>query len=99
MTRRGWNHRVIRHRNEAYEDEQYFYVVHNVYYEIDGDSEEIFAWSEEGLAPQGETLEDLKAVLELYQAALAKPVLEEAPGAKDGDAPVLREVDCAEPGP
>ena len=96
MTRRVWNHRVIRHRNEADEDEPYFYVVHEVHYEIDGDSEEVVAWSEEGRAPQGETLEDLKIALERYQAALAKPVLEEMPGG-DGDVPTLREVDGAEP--
>ena len=53
MTRRVWNHRVIRHRHVSGWDEPYFYVVHEVHYEIDGDSEEIVAWSEEGRAPQG----------------------------------------------
>ncbi len=97
--RRVWNHRVIRHRNEAYEDEPYFYVVHEVHYEIGGDTEEIVGWSVEGLAPRGDTLEDLKIALERYLAALAKPVLEEVPGGGgDDDVPTLREVDRAEPG-
>ena len=98
--RRVWNHRVIRRRNEAYEDEQYFYVVHDVYYEIDGDSEEIVGWTADAVAPQGDTLAELQDVLELFKAALAKPVLEEVPGAGgDDDVPMLREVGRDEPGP
>lgn len=93
-----WNHRVIRHRHVSGWDEPYFYVVHEVHYEIDGDSEEIVGWSVEGLAPQGDTLEELRKVLELYLAALAKPVLEEVPGAGGDNVPTLREVDPAEPG-
>lgn len=89
-----WNHRVIRHRHVSGWDEPYFYVVHEVHYEIDGDAQEIVAWSVEGRAPQGNTLEELREDLELYLAALAKPVLEEVPGAGgDDDVPVLREVD------
>ena len=99
MTRRVWNHRVIRHRHVSGWDTPYFYVVHEVHYEIDGDSEEIVAWSVEGLAPQGDTLEELRTALERYLAALAKPVLEVVPGAGgDDDVPTLREVDGAEPG-
>ena len=93
-----WNHRVIRHRHVPGWDEPYFYVVHEVHYEIDGDSEEIVGWSVEGLAPQGDTLEDLRDELELYLAALAKPVLEEVPGAGGDNVPTLREVDPVEPG-
>lgn len=93
--RRVWNHRVVRHRHVSGWGDPYFYVVHEVHYEIDADSEEIVAWSEEGRAPQGDTLEDLKVTLERYLAALAKPVLEEMPGA-EGGVPVLREVGGAE---
>ena len=55
-----WNHRVIRHRHVSGWDEPYFYVVHEVHYEIDGDSEEIVAWSVEGRAPHGDTLAELR---------------------------------------
>ena len=89
-----WNHRVIRHRHVSGWDEPYFYVVHEVHYEIDGDAEEIVAWSVKGRPPHGDTLAELREVLELYLAALAKPVLEEVPGAGgDDDVATLREVD------
>ena len=98
--RSGWNHRVIRHRHVSGWDEPYFYRVHEVHYEIDADSEKIVAWSEDAVAPQGNTLEDLRDELELFKAALVKPVLEEVPGAGgDDDVPTLREVDRSEPGP
>ena len=97
--RRVWNHRVIRHRYVSGWDVPYFYRVHGVYYEIDGDSEEIVGWTADAVAPQGDTLAELQDVLELFKAALAKPVLEEVPGAGgDDDVPTLREVDRAAPG-
>ena len=97
---RVWNHRVIRHRHVSGWGVPYFYVVHEVHYEIDGDSEEVVAWSEEGRAPLGDTLAELQDVLELFKAALAKPVLEEVAGAGgDDDMPTLREVGRDEPGP
>ena len=59
-----WDYRVI-------EDKENFRI-HEVYY---NDAGEITAISEDSIAPEGETLEELKDDLKYYFAALKRPVL------------------------
>ncbi len=59
-----WDYRVI-------EDKENFRI-HEVYY---NDAGEIAAISEDSIAPEGETLEELKDDLKYYFAALKRPVL------------------------
>lgn len=59
-----WDYRVI-------EDKENFRI-HEVYY---NDAGEITAISEDPIAPEGETLEELKDDLKYYFAALKRPVL------------------------
>lgn len=63
-----WDYRII-------EDKENFRI-HEVYY---NDAGEITAISEDSIAPEGETLEELKDDLKYYFAALKRPVLK-----KDG---------------
>lgn len=67
-----WNYRVIKRYYPVSED--YTYNVHEVYY-TDGDVP--VSYSSLPVKPQGSTLEELKADLERFQAALSKPVLTE----------------------
>ncbi|HQU30657.1 MAG: hypothetical protein HRU72_02205 [Planctomycetia bacterium] len=59
-----WNYRVIEDKGK--------FRIHEVYY---NDAGEITAISEDPIAPEGETLEELKDALEYYFAALKRPVL------------------------
>ena len=59
-----WNYRVIEDKGK--------FRIHEVYY---NDAGEITAISEDQIAPEGETLEELKNDLEYYFAALKNPVL------------------------
>ena len=59
-----WDYRVI-------EDKENFRI-HEVYY---NDAGEITAISEDSIAPEGETLEELKDDLKYHFAALKRPVL------------------------
>lgn len=59
-----WDYRII-------EDKENFRI-HEVYY---NDAGEITAISEDSIAPEGETLEELKDDLKYYFAALKRPVL------------------------
>lgn len=59
-----WDYSVI-------EDKENFRI-HEVYY---NDAGEITAISEDSIAPEGDTLEELKDDMEYYFAALRRPVL------------------------
>lgn len=59
-----WDYRII-------EDKENFRI-HELYY---NDAGEITAISEDSIAPEGDTLEELKDDLKCYFAALKRPVL------------------------
>lgn len=66
-----WNHRVIK-------DEHGQYMIHEVYYDKDGNIE---TWTENSTSPCGdESLADLKEDIKIYVKALEKPVLIEVEG-------------------
>lgn len=64
----GWNHRVVKH---THEDEEAYHV-HEAYYDDSGNATSITA---NPVAPMGGTVDELRAELELFKAALDKPVL------------------------
>ena len=66
-----WNYRVVRTANG---DEEWF-AIYEIYYDDDGRPE---ARTEAPAHPAGKTLEELAEDLRSYQAALRKPVLEDA---------------------
>ncbi len=60
------------HRNHRVVNNGEFFHIHKVYYKDNG---EIDGWTENPVSPAGETLEELKADMEMFKAALNKPVL------------------------
>ena len=86
----SWNHRVIRRvRNPNGNEEETFHALHEVYYD---EQDRIKGWTKDAMAPIGETVEELRAELRMFTAALDKPVLEEAKGEGPGAPEQLREV-------
>lgn len=65
----GWNYRVMK---REYPDKRYSYAIYEVYYNEAGKAE---MQSVDPMYIYGETLEELKADLQLYMKALDKPVL------------------------
>ncbi|MFA5634999.1 MAG: hypothetical protein WC977_03750 [Anaerovoracaceae bacterium] len=59
-----WDYRVVRSLQG--------YAIHEVYYD---DDENIRLWSEGGIAPGGDTLEELTGDLYAMMVALERPVL------------------------
>ncbi len=76
----SWNHRVIRrvYKSETYEET--LYGVYEVYYNPDGS---IFAYTENPVDAEAETLEDLQEILEWMLKSLDKPVLDYGKITKD----------------
>lgn len=66
-----WNHRVVK----VTEGDELFYGIHEAYYHK-GEGEP-YAWTDEPVAPIGETLDELRIELERMLAALDKPVIEQ----------------------
>lgn len=65
-----WNHRIIRHVNrQGFE----FYAIHEVYYNAEGG---VSSFTEESIAPYGETPAELRAELERMLGACSKPALD-----------------------
>ena len=64
-----WNHKVIRKQDGRGE---YYYEIHEVYYEKDG-----LSWISAPRTPLGDTLDDLKEILERMLKACDKPVMVE----------------------
>lgn len=64
-----WNHRVLRKKDVGGE----WYAVHEVYYDKKGKPT---GATQDEVGPCGETLEQLKAELEMFARALDKPVLD-----------------------
>jgi hypothetical protein len=49
-----------------------WFMIHEVYYD---ENNKIVSWTENPVAPAGETIEDLRKELQLFLDALNKPVL------------------------
>lgn len=67
---RSWNHRVMEHKGLNNEK---FYAIHEVYYE--DDVVESWTLGEEGMAPFGDTAEELTSDLHHMIEAAKKPIL------------------------
>lgn len=67
----GWNYRVIRKQVEI---DYYQYEIHEVYYDDDGTIE---SWTEQPIAPFGESFLELQNDLNYMAKATQKPILEE----------------------
>ena len=66
-----WNHRVVKHVDTQYDETTY--LIHEVYYEGD---DEIVAKTQDGVAPMGDTLEELRNELMNMLAACEKEILD-----------------------
>jgi len=66
-----WNHRVFKQVTEH----EVWYEIHEAYYEDDKKIPEM--WTENAIAPGGETIEELKAELKRMIKCLDKPILME----------------------
>jgi hypothetical protein len=65
-----WNHRVIRHE----ENGEVWYAIHECFYEKPDDDSNL-SWTENEIAPIGETVDELRETLERMLKALDKPIL------------------------
>ncbi len=65
-----WNHRLMRRFDEVSGEE--VYQIHEVFYE----EGEVKGWTENGVAPIGETKKELKRELKRMLDSLDKPVLD-----------------------
>ena len=68
----NWNYRVIRKKDKK--SKMVSYEVHEVYYSKKG---KIKGWTEDAVAPFGETVKELKRDMKLFKKALELPVLVE----------------------
>lgn len=68
----SWNHRVIRKKQDD-PDEPYFYQIHEVHYNDDG---EVWLWTENPTSPCGGDIEELKRDLLHFAEALDEPILD-----------------------
>ena len=66
-----WNHRVVERTIVEFGKPVKWLGIHEVFY--DGDS---VGWTDEPVAVQGETVEELRETLHRMLAALDKPVIE-----------------------
>ena len=67
-----WNYRVIRKHHT--DTDSVTYHVHEVYYRDDGYME---GWTQESVAPMGETAEELREDIKYFLHAFRRPTLEE----------------------
>lgn len=70
-----WNHRVVRRTAPPITKNgppYVYYEIHEVYYDEQG----MMGMTQEPINPHGESLEDLKWVLEKMLASLEKPVID-----------------------
>ena len=65
-----WNHRVMKHEKADGDDD--WYQIHEVYYDS---KREPGSWTKEGIAPGGNTLEDLRDELIMMLEATEKEIL------------------------
>ncbi|MCP5537444.1 MAG: hypothetical protein H7A51_14575 [Akkermansiaceae bacterium] len=76
-----WNHRVIR----KLRGDRLYFEIHEVYYDADGKPD---AWTEDAVAPFGESLDELRRDCQIQRLAFSKPVLFVD---RVGDKEILRE--------
>ena len=67
----SWNYRIV--RKTSPDGASVYFEIHEVYYREGGTS--IEAWSENPIAPSGESVEELKSSFELMAQAFQRPVL------------------------
>lgn len=67
----SWNHRVMKHDKADGDDD--WYQIHEVYYDSKRKPE---SWTVEGIAPGGNTLEDLRDELLKMLEATEKEILD-----------------------
>lgn len=65
-----WNHRVV--KKFCPEMGKHFFEIHEAHYNDDG---ALCAYTQEGVAPYGETVDELRKVLRWMLKSLDKPVL------------------------
>lgn len=65
-----WNYRVVR---KVYNDETILWGIHEVFYDDEGNPKAVTV---DAIAPESESEEGIKTVLEWMLAALEKPILE-----------------------
>lgn len=68
-----WNYRVCKETKEAGSGPVDIYSIREVYYNKEG---KIYAYSENPIAPYGESPEELEADLELMLRARTRPILD-----------------------
>lgn len=77
----SWNYRVMKRKHKlpsgGTEDE---FGIYEVYYNNKG---KVDGWTEDSVAPHGETLEELKKAFDLYKGALDKPALDYKTGKEE----------------
>lgn len=66
----GWNHRVMKHEKADGDDD--WYQIHEVFYDS---NREPGSWTKEGIAPGGNSLQELREDLERMLKSLDKEVL------------------------
>lgn len=67
-----WDHRVYR---QTLADGEIWFTIREAFYE--GDSENPHSWTEDAIAPGGNTLRELRTELERMLRACDRPVLED----------------------
>lgn len=70
-----WNHRVIKRTDKSTGED--YYAIHECYYGVEGEGGERVGWTKDPIAPQGESLADLRWCLEHMLKALDKPIIED----------------------
>lgn len=65
-----WNHRVVKTHHP--ETDETFFTIHEAHYNENGD---LYGYTATGVDPCGESIEELRSILNSMLMALAKPVL------------------------
>ena len=65
-----WNHRVV--KTHYPKTDETFFTIHEAHYNDDG---EIYTYTVSGVDPCGESIEELRDILNRMMSALDKPVL------------------------
>ena len=69
MKRMSWNYRIVARK---YGDDEYYYDIHEVYYDNDGS---IKMWTRDGVGIGGYSVEELRSAYKMYGVAFNKPLL------------------------
>lgn len=71
----GWNYRIIKHTYQILGEDLVWYAIHEVYYSRK--TKKPVLVTVEPCHPQGETLEELKSDMAMFNKAFEKEVLDE----------------------